>query len=130
MLSGVYNDREAGMLKKLTVWAVVIMFFVSVSPVFAADEAKSGPTPSKNAYEHANQNAKFMRTGDLKEKDAQKASKDAEKEAAKAKKEVERKAEKAKKEAEKTKKTAEKEAKNKQKEMQKQGKKMQKNLGK
>lgn len=114
------------MFKRVAVWIIAIMFFISTTPVFALDEKKGGPTPNKEAYEHANEHAKFKRTEDSKDREAIKADKEAKKEAEKAKKEEE----KAKKEAEKAKRAAEKEAKKKQKEMEKESKKMKKGFKK
>jgi hypothetical protein len=100
------------MLKRMVVSITAIVFFIGVTPAFGREG--NGPTPNKNAYEHASDKAKFKRAGDVKNKDAEHAAKRAEKEAEKAKREIEKKAEKAKREterqAEKAKREAEKEA--------------------
>lgn len=107
------------MVKRIAVWIIAVMFFASTTPIFALDEGKSGPNPSKKAYEHANENARFKRTENLKDKGAVKAEKEAKK-----------KSEKAKKEEEKAKQEAEKNAEKKQKEMEREVKKVKKGLGK
>jgi len=121
-------------MKRIMIWIVVLMFFISTTPAFAKYEKGKSPDPSKKAYEHANENARFKRTGDVKTEDAEKAVKRSEKEAQKAKKEAEKKAEKEKKAAEKKaqkeRKEAEKEAKKQQKEAEKAAKEMNKKLGK
>lgn len=129
------------MVKRIAVWIVAGMFFAGTVPAFAADKEKSGPTPNEEAYEHANERARFKRTEDAKGHEVAKTAKETEKEtkkteaeAEKAKKEAEQKAEKAKKEAEKAaekaKKDAEKEAKKQHKGMKKGGGKTGKGSGK
>ncbi len=113
------------MAKRIAVWIVAVMFFVGVTPIFAENDDKGGPSPSAKAYEHANEHARFKRTEGLKDKEAMKAEKEAEKAA----KEAKKREEKAKKEAEKEKKRVEKEAKKQQRVMEKQTRKMGKGKG-
>ncbi len=95
------------MVKKVAVYAVAAIFFMSVAmPLFAKNEAKGGPNPSKKAYERANERARFKRTEGAKDNEAMKAAKEAEK----AKRLAEKEAKKAEKEAAKAKRLAEKEA--------------------
>ena len=118
------------MAKRIAVWVVMVMFFAGTVPAFAKDGGGKGPNPSEKAYEHANDNAKFKRTADVKAKDTEDAAKKADKEARKAKKEAEEKAEKDKKMADKEAKKAEKEAKKKQKDADKEARKSSKNFKK
>jgi hypothetical protein len=122
------------MVKRTVVWIIVVMFFAGITPIFAKDGGGKVPNPNEKAYEHANENARFKRTGDVKGKEAEKVKERSVKEAEKAKKEVEKKAEKEKKEAEKkiekAKRVAEKEAKKKQKEMEKEARKVEEGLNK
>ena len=106
------------MVKRIAVWIIAVMFFVSTTPIFALDESKNGPNPNKEAYEHASEKARFKRAEGLKDKDAVKAAKKAGKET-----------EKAKKETEKANKAVEKEAKKKQKDTDKETKKMKRGFG-
>jgi len=106
-------------MRRIAIWLIAVIFFAGTTPIFAADEDKSSPTPNKEAYEHANENARFNRTGDLKDKEAMKAARKAEKETEKTKKEADR-----------AQRKAEKEAKKKQKGMGKETKKMKKSFGK
>jgi len=96
-------------MKKMAAWIVAVMFFAGTIPTFALDEGKNGPNPNKEAYEHANEHAKFKRTENMKDKEAIKAEKEAKRESEKAKRE-ERKVKRG---AEKKRRQAEKEAKKK-----------------
>ncbi len=89
------------MVKRIAVWIIAVMFFAGTTSVFAKDGGGKGPHPSEKAYEHANGNARFKRTGDVKNKEAEKAAKQAEKEAKKAQKEAKKKQKEIEKEAKK-----------------------------
>ena len=108
-------------MKKVMIGGFILVFLFTTYPAFANRGGKKGP--DENAWEHANENAKFKRDEDWKrgksevEKNveaAQKAKEEAQEEANQAKRKAQRKAEKAKrkaqKEAEKAKKRAQREA--------------------
>ena len=64
------------MIKRIVAWVIAIMFFAGVTPVFAEKGGKGGgPNPSQKAYEHANDNAKFKRSGDVAGEEGEKAEK-------------------------------------------------------
>lgn len=84
--------------------ALMLCLFIAMSQtsVFAARDGKKGP--DKKAYEHASDRAKFKRTEEVKDKDAEKAEKEekkAERERIRAEKRAEKEARKAEKKAEK-----------------------------
>jgi hypothetical protein len=88
-------------MKNVMVFLVLIGFLMA-TPVFAkGPHTGFNPHPNQNAYEHANDNARFKRTDAQKnvekdvedaEKSAKKAARKAEKEARKEKKRLEREA--------------------------------------
>lgn len=100
-------------MKRIMAWLVAIMFFIGVMPVFGADNDKANPTPNKEAYEHANEHARFMRTEASKSniKAANKSDNEAEKEKKRLDKEAKKKQEALDKEAKKKQKEAQKAAK-------------------
>ena len=90
---------------------IAVVFFATTVPVIAAKEGKTGPDPNQAAYEHANENAKFKRAEDLKDKEVKDAEKKAEKEKKRLEKEAKKEAKKKEKEAKEAAKKAEKEKK-------------------
>jgi hypothetical protein len=112
-------------MKRIAVWVIAVMFLAGATPMFALDEDKGGPNPNKEAYEHANEHARFKRTEGSEDKEVVKSEKEVKKEAQKA----EREEEKVKREAEKASRKSGKEAKKKQKEMKRESRKAGKGKG-